>query len=303
MRIVDLFCGVGGFRLGCETLGEVVYSSEWDKFSQRTYKENFGDLPQGDITKIEAQEIPNHDLLCAGFPCQAFSIGGLKRGFEDTRGTLFFDVVRIAKHHKTSVLFLENVKGLLYHDKARTFKIIVETLKDLGYRVYTKVLNTKDFGLPQNRERLFFVCFRDHTIDFEFPVPPYTPCKVGDILQDEVNPKYMISAHIWKYHQERKEKNRINKKGFGYRLFNENSSHTSCITARYYKDGSEALIDTVEGLSPRRLTPREVARLQGFSDSFKLPCSDTQSFKQLGNSVSVPVIFAISQKIKESLRR
>ena len=303
LRAIDLFCGIGGIRTGFQQAFrnniEFVFSSDIDKFARQTYKDNYGEEPFGGITKIDEKDIPNFDILLAGFPCVAFSNAGLRKGFEDTRGTLFFDVARIIKYHTPQIVFLENVKGLVNHDKGNTFKVIKNTLEDLGYSVNHKVLNAKDFGLPQNRERIFIVCFRN-SVNFEFPTPPKTPTRLGDILETNVEEKYTISDKLWEGHQRRKAKHNSKGNGFGYCLFAKDSPYTSTISARYYKDGSEILIEQ-QGTPPRKLTPREAARLQGFPDSFKITSSDAQSYKQFGNSVSVPVIQKIAEKITEKV--
>lgn len=300
MNFIDLFAGVGGIRLGFESLfGDCVFSSEWDKFSQITYEANFGHKPSGDITLIDEREIPNFDILLAGFPCQPFSNAGLKKGFEDTRGTLFFHIAKIIKHHQPRVLFLENVKGLKSHNNGQTFQIIANTLSELGYNIHTQVLNAKDFGSPQNRERIYIIGFLDE-VDFSFPKPINKKTKVGDILECEVPIKYTISDKLWAGHQRRKEEHRKKGNGFGYSIFNQDSAYTSTISARYYKDGSEILINQ-DGKNPRKLTPREAARLQGFPDNFIIPVSDVQAYKQFGNSVCIPVVKAIASQIKIAL--
>lgn len=294
---IDLFAGIGGIRIGFEDLGgECVFSSEWDKYCKVTYQTNFSEIPYGDITQIKPAEIPPFDIILAGFPCQPFSMAGKKLGFEDARGTLFFDIAEKIKYHKPKVVFLENVKNLASHDKGKTFTVIVNTLKELGYSVFHKVLNARDFGLPQNRERLYIIGFLG-SVDFEFPEAPKTKTRVGDILDKDVDAKYTISDRLWEGHQRRKREHREKGNGFGYSLFTEDSPYTSTISARYYKDGSEILI-AQNGKNPRKLTPREAARLQGFPESFQIPVSDVQAYKQFGNSVSVPVIKAIAKKIR-----
>jgi DNA (cytosine-5)-methyltransferase 1 len=305
-RAIDLFAGIGGIRLGfSETFGEdieFVFSSEIDKYACQTYYANFGEVPYGDITKINELDIPSHDILLAGFPCQAFSIAGRRLGFEDTRGTLFFEVARIIKYHKPKVIFLENVKGFVNHDKGNTFRVVKETLEELGYRVFSKVLNAKDFGVPQNRERIYIVGFLDKEVEFEFPKPINKKVKVGDILEDSVEERYTISDKIWIGHQRRKTEHKAKGNGFGYSIFNNNSYYTSTISARYYKDGSEILIEQVNK-NPRRLTPTEAKRLQGFNENFNIIVSDVQAYKQFGNSVCVPVIEAILKEIKKYVLR
>jgi len=303
-KIIDLFAGIGGIRLGFQNIfkekAEFVFSSEIDKYAKITYEANFGEIPSGDITQIDEKDIPPHDIILAGFPCQAFSIAGKRRGFEDTRGTLFFDVARIAKYHKPKVIFLENVKGFKNHDKGNTFKVVKKTLEDLGYRVFAEVINAKYFGVPQNRERIYIIAFLDHSIDFKFPTPPNISIKVGDILEEKVADKYTISDRLWAGHKRRKEEHKRKGNGFGYSLFNKNSEYTSTISARYYKDGSEILI-AQDGKNPRKLTPREAGRLQGFPDSFKIPVSDTQAYRQFGNSVVINVIEALAKEIYKGL--
>ena len=300
-KFIDLFAGIGGIRIPFEEFGgECVFSSEWDKFSQITYKANFGETPHGDITKINAEDIPEHDLLVGGFPCQAFSQAGLKKGFQDTRGTLFFDIARILKYHKPKAFLLENVKHLRGHDGGKTFKTIVNVLRELGYQtIEYKILNAKDFGVPQNRERIFIFGYIDF-IFFEFPEPTKVQTKVGDILDDEVADNFTISDKMWTSAKRRKENNRKRGYGFGFSLFNNQSEYTSTISARYYKDGSEIWIDQ-DGKNPRMLTPNEARKLQGFPEGFQIPVSNLQAYKQFGNSVSVPVIRAIAERIVKLL--
>lgn len=305
-KMIDLFAGIGGTRLGFFETGQVknVFSSEWDKFSQKTYYANFGEQPKGDITKIDEASIPDHDILVAGFPCQAFSQAGKKRGFEDTRGTLFFDVARILKKKKPACFLLENVKNLKSHDHGRTFMIIMKTLNELDYSVHFSLFKARDFGCPQNRERIYIVGFNREKVrnvdEFEFPIPPKPRTRVGDILEKNVNSKYTISDRLWAGHQRRKQKNKAKGKGFGYSLVNENSPYTNTISARYYKDGSEILIEQ-KGKNPRKVTPREAARLQGFPENFIIPVSDTQAYKEFGNSVCVKTVYAIADKMIEFL--
>lgn len=304
-KAIDLFAGIGGIRLGFQQgfkgCIEFVFSSELDKFAQQTYYANFNEKPNGDITKIEAKDIPSHDIILAGFPCQAFSVAGLKKGFEDTRGTLFFDVARIAKYHRPKLIFLENVKGFKNHDKGNTFAIIKKTLEDLDYRVYADILNAKNFGVPQNRERIYIIAIlndfnQNAVIDFHALKKINKPSKVGDILQDTINDKYTISDKLWAGHQRRKQEHQKKGNGFGYSLFTHNSDYTSTISARYYKDGSEILIEQKDK-NPRKLTPREAGNLQGFPKDFIIPVSDNQAYKQFGNSVAVPVICSLAEHI------
>jgi DNA (cytosine-5)-methyltransferase 1 len=301
---IDLFAGVGGIRIPFDAAGgECVFTSEWDKFAQQTYISNFHDEVHGDITQVDETEIPAHDVILPGFPCQPFSHAGLKEGFNDTRGTLFFDIERIARYHEPKVILLENVKGLVSHDKGRTFKVILESLDALGYWVEYKVLNARDFGVPQNRERIYIVAYSKEWFeedDFSFPKPPRKETRVGDVLDTRVDSKYTISDRLWAGHQRRKLEHAAKGNGFGYSLFNADSPYTSTISARYYKDGSEILIKQ-RGKNPRKVTPREAARLQGFPEWFQVHQSDTQAYRQFGNSVAVPVIDAIAKKIAKLL--
>ncbi len=299
-KFIDLFAGIGGIRTAFDRLkANCVFSSEWDKFSQITYEANFGHKPFGDITKISAEEIPSFDILLAGFPCQPFSNAGHKKGFEDTRGTLFFDVCRIIAFHRPQVVLLENVKGFKSHDKGKTFVTVKQTLEDLGYNVYAQILNSRDFGVPQNRERIYIVAFKD-PVKFNFPLPLESKANLGSIMESKIDDKYTISDKLWAGHKRRKIEHQRKGNGFGYSIFNKDSAYTSTISARYYKDGSEILIEQ-KNKNPRKLTPREAARLQGFSDDFIIPVSDVQAYKQFGNSVSVPVLEAIALEISKSL--
>lgn len=302
-KYIDLFAGIGGIRRPYQKLGGTcVFSSEIDKFAIKTYEANWGETPSGDITKIDAKDIPTFDILLAGFPCQAFSIAGKRKGFEDTRGTMFFEVERILAYHHPKCFMLENVKGLLSHDKGNTFRVMKDILeKKLKYKIYYKVLNAKDFGVPQNRERIIIVGFKNHNVDFKFPEPTGIKTRLGDILEKNVDAKYTISDKIWASHQRRKLQHKAKGNGFGYCLFNEESEYTSTISARYYKDGSEILIEQKDA-NPRKLTPREAARLQGFPDDFKLVVSDLQCYKQFGNSVPTKMIEAVANNVIEALK-
>ncbi|MFZ7142235.1 DNA cytosine methyltransferase [Avibacterium avium] len=304
LRFIDLFAGIGGIRLGIEQAFDeacCVFTSEIDKYAIQTYQANFGnEFVFGDITQINEQDIPDHDLLLAGFPCQPFSQAGLKKGFSDTRGTLFFDIERILLAKKPQAFLLENVKQLKGHDKGKTLAIIMEHLKLAGYKVYVDVLRARDFGVPQNRERIYLVGFLDHRISFRFPKPLNLSTKVGTILETEVPDKYTLSDRLWTGHQRRKENNKKLGKGFGYGLFTPDSEYTNTISARYYKDGSEILIAQT-AKNPRKLTPREAARLQGFPQDFIIPVSDAQAYKQFGNSVCVPVIKSIAMEMKKAM--
>lgn len=305
-KMIDLFAGIGGTRLGFHQTGRVasVFSSEINKYSAKTYKANFNDEPKGDITKIDSEDIPDFDILVAGFPCQAFSQAGKKLGFEDTRGTLFFEIARILKDKRPKAFLLENVKNLTLHDHGNTFKTITDTLKSLDYEVYYHLFKAKDFGVPQNRERIYIVGFDKKQVpnyqSFVFPTPPKTETKIKNILDNTVDDKYTLSDKLWAGHKARKIKNQNNGKGFGYTLFSGDDPYTNTLSARYYKDGSEILISQ-KNKNPRRLTPRECARLQGFPENFIIPVSDTQAYQEFGNSVAVPVIRAIAEQILKVL--
>jgi DNA (cytosine-5)-methyltransferase 1 len=308
IKFIDLFAGIGGIRLGFERTGaKCVFSSEWDKFAQKTYEANFGDIPVGDIRKIVASSIPKFDILCAGFPCQPFSIAGVSKklslnkphGFADeTQGTLFYEILRILKEKKPAAFFLENVKNLERHDKGRTFAVIKGSLEDAGYSLYHKIINAYSV-VPQNRERIFMIGFRDRSLEFRFPDIPNSHPKVKDILESKVEEKYTLTDHLWDYLQKYAEKHRMKGNGFGYGLADLNG-YCRTLSARYFKDGAEILIPQ-QGKNPRRLTPRECARLQGFPDSFKIPVSDTQGYKQFGNSVAVPVIEYLAKEVIKTL--
>jgi DNA (cytosine-5)-methyltransferase 1 len=313
-KFIDLFAGIGGIRLAFQNLGgKCVFTSEWDTYSKKTYDANFGEVPFGDITKINENEIPDHDILLGGFPCQPFSIAGVSKkialgrahGFlDETQGTLFFDVARIIKHKMPKAFMLENVKNLVSHDKGKTFTVIKETLKELGYSIHFKVLDGQHF-VPQHRERIIIVGFNNKVFKgeetFEFPKMGDTKFAIRDILEEKVDPKYTLSDKLWNYLQEYAKKHKAKGNGFGFGLTNlDGISRT--MSARYYKDGAEILIPQ-DGLNPRRLTPRECARLQGFSDSFIIPVSDNQAYKQFGNSVVTPLIQAVGKNIiKEILK-
>lgn len=331
---IDLFAGIGGLRIPFEEIGgQCVFTSEWDRFAQQTYRANF---PQdshdiaGDITKIPEQKIFGHDLLLAGFPCQPFSIAGVSKknalgkhhGFRcESQGTLFFDVARIIAHHRPKVFLLENVKNLLNHDKGRTFEVIQATLEDdLGYKIHTKVINAKGF-VPQHRERVYIIGFRaTNGFDFDsLPLPdPLKGPDLSVILHPEdgteapdktytygplarVSDKYYLTDHLWNYLKEYARKHREKGNGFGFGLCSPDDIART-LSARYYKDGSEILIKTTDGRNPRRLTPRECSRLMGFDkpgeSSFSIPVSDTQAYKQFGNAVVVPVVRAIAQYLE-----
>ncbi len=332
---IDLFAGIGGIRLPFQQLnGKCLFSSEWDKFAIKTYASNYGELPNGDITKIQTNQIPSHDILLAGFPCQAFSQAGLKKGFTDTRGTMFFEIQRILAAKQPKAFLLENVKQLKGHDKGKTLKTILEILrgenkqnipqdypvsdevrksmnKKLNYAVDFRVLRANNFGIPQKRERIYIVGFnRDyfkntHALDkkieemFSILEQKKSITRLGDVLEEnsKVEEKYTISDRLLAGHIRRKKEHKIKGNGFGYSLFNTDSPFCNTISARYYKDGSEILIDQSDiNKNPRKLTPRECARIQGFPDEYNVSAvSDVQIYKQFGNSVSVPVIREIGK--------
>ena len=314
VSFIDLFAGIGGMRIAFESAGaNCVYSNEWNKYSQQTYYANFGVQPDGDITKIAAESIPEHDILVAGFPCQPFSIAGVSKkqslgratGFEDkTQGTLFFDICRILKARRPKAFMLENVKNLCSHDKGRTFKVIQESLAELNYKIFYQIVDGQGY-VPQHRERIVIVGFDvlryGDDIDFKFDLKPLKKAPVvEDILEAEVDQKYTLSDKLWIYLQNYAAKHREAGNGFGYGIAPLDGI-TRTISARYYKDGSEILIEQ-PGKNPRRLTPRECARLQGFPDTFKIPVSDTQAYRQFGNSVVVPLMTEIAKLIVNKLK-
>lgn len=312
-KFIDLFAGIGGLRIPLEEIGgKCVFSSEWDKFARITYEENYGEEPSGDITKISEEDIPQHDFLVAGFPCQPFSIAGNMKGFEDTRGTLFFDVARILKYHRPKVLLLENVRNLASHDQGKTLKVIIKTLEDLNYEVHTKVLNAKDFGLPQNRERIFIVGLNKNCEfdDFEFPEKINEFKIVEDILEKKPKniEKLVIDRPDIFYNEknikavEEKEKHNkilriatINKGGQGDRVY---STKGIGITLSAFGGGSGSKTGAyqIDGVV-RKLSPRECARMQGFPENFKIPVSDAQAWTQFGNSVPINVVREVVNNI------
>ena len=311
---IDLFAGIGGMRLAFESAGgRCVYSNEWNKYSQQTYFANFGEQPEGDITKVDENGIPDHDVLVAGFPCQPFSIAGVSKknslgretGFQDkTQGTLFFDVCRILKAKRPKAFLLENVKNLKSHDKGRTFKIIMESLNELKYDVYTAILDGQSY-VPQHRERILIVGFDKEryrgSVPFSFDINPKKPKPLmKDILEKSADDKYTLSDKLWLYLQNYAAKHKAAGNGFGYGMADQNGISRT-LSARYYKDGSEILIEQKDK-NPRRLTPRECARLQGFSDDFKIVVSDTQAYKQFGNSVVVPLMADVAKLIVNRIR-
>ena len=310
---IDLFAGIGGMRLAYESVGaRCVYSNEWNKYSQQTYYANFGVQPDGDITKVAADTVPDHDILVAGFPCQPFSIAGVSKkqslgmatGFEDkTQGTLFFDICRILKAKRPKAFMLENVKNLCSHDKGHTFRVIQESLEELDYKIFFQILDGQNY-VPQHRERIVIVGFDTKryggNIDFCFDLKSVKKKPVvKDILETEVDSKYTLSDKLWAYLKDYAAKHRAAGNGFGYGIAPPDGI-TRTISARYYKDGSEILIEQ-PNKNPRRLTPRECARLQGFPDIFKIPVSDTHAYRQFGNSVVVPLMTEVAGLIVKKL--
>lgn len=314
MKFIDLFAGIGGFRYALESFGcKCVFSSEWDKYCQESYNLNFGEIPYGDITKIDEKDIPSFDILCAGFPCQPFSISGKQKGFEDTRGTLFFDIVRIVSYHKPKIIFLENVKNLKAHNGGATFEVISKTLDSLNYNIYHKVLNAKDFNLPQNRERITIICIRKDIDNgkFKFPSPYKTFATISDIKEDDsITNKYILNRkdiHIDEKKLNEAIKNGkvqkplqigvIGQGGQGNRIYHENgigitlaasSGGAASKTGAYYINGKV-----------RKLSPREAARLQGFPEKFKIIENDNQSLKQFGNSVPINLLKEVFKGLKD----
>lgn len=314
-KFIDLFAGIGGFRLAFQNLGgHCVFSSEWNNYAKKTYEANFGEVPFGDITKINANSIPNHDILIAGFPCQPFSIAGVSKknalgrahGFKDeTQGTLFFDIVRILEAKRPKMFLLENVKNLKSHDKGNTFKIIKGALEELGYSFHFQILDGKHF-VPQHRERIVMVGFnRDYfhgREEFQYPELVEANNAIREILIDDPDPKYTLSDKLWNYLQEYAIKHQRNGNGFGFGMTDLNGISRT-LSARYYKDGSEILIPQ-DGINPRRLTPRECARLQGYPDNFIIDAvSDNQAYRQFGNSIVVPLMQAVGANIVQELIR
>ena len=325
LKSIDLFAGIGGIRLGFDNAFkddiETVFVSEWDEYAQKTYTLNFNDdfKIAGDITKINECDIPEFDICLAGFPCQAFSLAGKRMGFEDDykgmcRGTLFQDVVRICDYHKPKVIFCENVKGLTIHDKGRTFKVITRAFEQIGYKVYSKILNSKDFGVPQNRERIYIVCFRNDidSTDFNFPIPTNSETRLRDILDDApVSSKYYLSDVYMETLRRHKARHEAMGHGFGYEIRNLDGIAGAIVCGGMGRERNLIVDDREHSMTPethikgkineeniRKMTPREWARLQGFPDTYKLELSDTHLYRQFGNSVTVNVIEAIAKQIK-----
>ena len=324
-KSIDLFAGIGGIRLGFEQAFKdeikTVFVSEWDNKAVETYKANFKCDKNivGDITKVDEKEIPKHDILLAGFPCQAFSLAGRQKGFEDARGTLFFDVARIVKYHKPKVVFCENVKNLVNHDRGRTFRVIKNILDELGYRVFYKVLNSKDFGVPQNRERIYIVAFRSDIapLSFDFPRSSGRQTLIKDIIEENVvSSKYYLSTTYLESLKRHKERHMAKGNGFGYEIRDNESIAGAIVCGGMGRERNLIVDNRLTDFKPvthikgevnkefiRKMTPREWARLQGFPEEFKLVVADTHLYKQFGNSVTVPVIKAIAKKIKIHLEK
>jgi DNA (cytosine-5)-methyltransferase 1 len=311
LRFIDLFCGIGGFRIAFEKAGaKCVFSSDWDKFSQQTYEANFGEKPHGDIHSVAVADIPKFDILCGGFPCQPFSLAGVskknslgrKHGFADEKqGNLFFSIAEILDYHQPPAFVLENVKHLVRHDQGRTFQIIHDNLTNaLGYQVYWKIINAQSV-VPQHRQRIFLVGFKPGRA-FEFPEFPVEGPKLASILDHDVPDKYTLTDHLWNYLQNYAKKHQAAGNGFGFGLVTGNDVART-LSARYHKDGSEILVSQGSRKNPRRLTPRECAKLMGYPADFKIPVSDTQAYRQFGNSVVVPVVERIADTVVTTLQR
>ena len=328
-RSIDLFAGIGGIRLGFDRAFnddiETVFVSEWDEKAQETYRVNFKDDFEiaGDITKIDERQIPEFDICLAGFPCQAFSMAGRKQGFDDDykgtcRGTLFLDVARICDYHKPKIIFCENVKGLAIHDRGRTYKIIRKTFENLGYKVFDKILNSKDFGVPQNRERIYLVAFREDIApkEFVFPDPTDSSKILWDIREEEAVPaKYYLSTTYMDTLVAHKKRHEAKGNGFGFEIRDWSDVAGAIVCGGMGRERNLVVDNRQKNLVPtthikgeinpygiRKMTPREWARLQGYPDDFVLPLADTHLYKQLGNSVTVNVIEAIAEKIKETIK-
>jgi len=318
IKFIDLFCGLGGFRVALESLGcECVFSSDIDKYARETYKENFGEYPAGDITVIDEKDIPDHDILCAGFPCQPFSIGGKRLGFEDTRGTLFFDVLRILKEKRPATFFLENVAGLCNHDGGKTIDTIIGCLKEIDYVPIFKVINAKDVGYPQNRARWYCVGFDktrfpNITEDYDFPFPTKKDLKytIDSLIDDEVSEDYIITktckdniaAHVQEFMSSGRYDsnhvliaNEVRKSRCNFRC----DGISPCLTAKMGTGGNNVPVVVSKD---RKLTERECLRIMGYPDSYKIKENFHQSYKQIGNSVIVPIVKDISEKLVKILK-
>jgi DNA (cytosine-5)-methyltransferase 1 len=328
LRAIDLFAGIGGIRIGFEqAFGEnikTIFVSEWDEQAQKTYKANFStpEKISGDITKISEKDIPEFDVCLSGFPCQAFSLAGQRKGFKDNfkgmaRGTLFFDVIRICALHKPKVIFCENVKGLTIHDKGRTYAVIKGALEEIGYTVRESILNSRDFGVPQNRERIYFVAFRNDMdcSAFTFPNPIDSSKRINDIIEENpVSAKYYLSDTYMETLRKHRARHEAKGHGFGYEIRDLDGIAGSIVCGGMGRERNLIIDKRQTDLTPvthikgeinkdgiRKMTPREWARLQGYDDTFVLPLSDVHLYKQLGNSVTVPVIAAIAKQIREVL--
>ncbi len=322
-KFIDLFSGLGGFRIAMEEIGgECVFSSDIDRFVQKVYKENFGEIPYGDITQIDEKEIPDHNILCAGFPCQPFSIGGLRKGFTDTRGTLFFDIERILREKQPDAFLLENVRGLENHDRGRTLQVMLDILADvvndqprlsdsdrnLGYKVYYKVLNSKDYNVPQNRERIYIVGFKNHDVKFAFPKGQKLELKVADLLESDVDSAhYRVSSIVEAYIDKHLKERNIDLKKSHLLIANEirpsrcsfrDDGISPCLTAKMGTGGNNVPIIVKD---QRKLTVKECLRIQGFPEWYRIKENHMQSYKAIGNSVSIPVLKAISKEMIRNL--
>ncbi len=314
-KAIDLFAGIGGIRKAFEKSGfEIVYGNEYDKYCCQTYRANYGEIDERDITLVKSEEIPDFDILLAGFPCQPFSMAGAKKGFDDPRGNLFFQIERILKDKRPKAFLLENVKHLISHKRGETFGIIKHILKEkLGYHIQYRIYNSKDFGLPQSRERVYIVGLKED-LKFSFPEPPFKTVKLKDYLEDDVNIKYYLSQRYYECLVRHKANHQAKGNGWGYQVLDTNGVANSLVVGRmgrernlikdkimkdFYEDGMDKSAKNSLGL--RTLTVKECAMLQGFPKGFKFPVSDNQAYRQLGNTVSVPVIKVIAKKIKKTL--
>ena len=307
---IDLFAGIGGLRQAFESSGgECVFSSEWNKFSQQTYEANFGEIPDGDITDIDENAVPDHDILVAGFPCQPFSIAGVSsknslgrpHGFDDlTQGTLFFDICRIIKAKRPKAFLLENVKNLKSHDNGKTFKVIIKALREeLDYDIHYQIIDASKI-VPQHRERIFIVGF-ETPMEFKFPKLKDKRPRLEDILEKKIDKKYTLLDGTWNALQRHLAKHRAKGNGFGYNLADKKGI-AKTLSARYYKDGAEILIPQGAKKNPRILTPRECARLMGFPEKFKIVVSDNQAYRQFGNAVVVPVVKEVAKAMRRCMK-
>ncbi len=320
MKFIDLFCGIGGFRIALESLGSrCVFSSDIDKHACKTYNDNFGDYPLSDISLINEKEIPDFDILCAGFPCQPFSIAGLRKGFNDTRGTLFFDIARILKEKKPQVFILENVRGLVNHNSGKTLNVILNTLAikingiknidkfddNLGYNVFYKVLNSKDFGVPQNRERIYIIGFLNKNITFNFPSPKKVGKSINDILEKNIKDHFVSKTAEFNIKNNLKKKGISNKENLiAYEIRKSKCSFrydgiSPTLTAKMGTGGNNVPVLVNE---MRKFTTRECLRIQGFPESYKIERNKSHSYKQIGNSISVPVIALVAKEVFKALK-